>query len=55
MQIKKSMLIKLAKILIKISKIAEGVEKLAASDIAGGNINWYKTFWKEFGKMYSEP
>ena len=44
------MLIKLTKKLIKMSKIAEGVEELAASDIAGGNINWYKTFWKEFGK-----
>ena len=34
------------------SKIAEGAEELAASDIAGGNINWYKTFWEELGKMY---
>lgn len=46
------MLIKLAKFLIKISKITAGVEELAASDLAGGNINRYETLWKVFGKMY---
>lgn len=48
------MFIKLVKILIKIFKIVEGVEKLVVLDIVGGNINWYKIFWKEFGKMYLE-